>query len=219
MSESSTTGENEQRDPAEAGAAAMAPVDAAPGETWVPAPVPAPSCDVPQTGAVLAALHARLDRLDNSLEAAVQQFSMLPAQIRAMGAKLDAAATSMAEPRYRDILMGLLAVYDLIDQILRGLPAEESDGGAVHRKNYENLLVHLQQILEMNGLSEISAHGAFDSARHRAVHKVATADPASDGHVLEVVRRGFRTPRAVLRYAEVVVGCYEPPRTSSAEAR
>jgi hypothetical protein len=165
----------------------------------------------------LAAIRSRLDRLDNGLEATSRQFSLLPAQVRAMGAKIDGMATSIAEPRYRDVLMSLLGLYDLIDQMLRELPPADQNAESAHRRNYEILRTHLHQTLEVNGLSEIPACGAFDPTQHRAVHKVSPVDPALDGQVLEVVRRGFRTERAVLRYADVVVGRYEPAEGKSSE--
>jgi molecular chaperone GrpE (heat shock protein) len=68
--------------------------------------------------------------------------------------------------------------------------------------------LHLLQVLAANGLTEIPASDVFDPTQHRAVQRVPTADRGLDGQVREVVRRGFRTERAVLRYAEVVVYRY-----------
>jgi molecular chaperone GrpE (heat shock protein) len=159
----------------------------------------------------LAALHSRLERLETAVEATSKQISLLPAQVRTMGLKLDGVATSIAEPRYRDVLLGLLAVYDLVDQILRGLQGMKGTGDeahAEHRRNYDVLRLHLLQVLAANGLTEIPASDVFDPTQHRAVQRVPTADRGLDGQVREVVRRGFRTERAVLRYAEVVVYRY-----------
>jgi len=49
---------------------------------------------------------------------------------------------------------------------------------------------------------------------------VPVADPARDNEVVKVLRPGFRTEHAVLRYAEVSVGQYasSPPAAGTAAA-
>lgn len=163
----------------------------------------------------VAAMQAQMAAFEASLDATAKQVSFLPPQMRMLGGKIDGLATAISEPRYRAALLGLLGVFDLADQILRTLPADD-DGqtGAAetnHRRNYEVLLAQLRQILEANGLTEIPTSGGFDPELHRALKLVPVANPAQSDQVLEVVRRGFRTEQSVLRYAEVLVGQYSPP--------
>ncbi len=161
----------------------------------------------------VAAMQARMAAFEAAVDATAKQVSFLPPQMRMLGGKIDGLATAISEPRYRAALLGLLGVYDLADQILRALPADDDGqtGAANHRRNYEVLLAQLRQILEANGLTEIPTSGGFDPELHRALKLVPVANPAQSDQVLEVVRRGFRTEQSVLRYAEVLVGQYSPP--------
>jgi molecular chaperone GrpE len=157
----------------------------------------------------LSSIRERLDQVEASLEQLSQQASFLPGQIRLLAGKVEGMATSLSEPRYRSVLHGLLGIYDLLDQILRTLPAQDVEPQD-HQRNYEVLRTQLRQILEANGLMEIPAAGAFDPELHRALKRVPTPNPSQAGQVLEVVRPGFRTEQAILRFAEVTVGAYQP---------
>jgi hypothetical protein len=161
----------------------------------------------------VSAMQTRIAAFEAAMDATAKQVSFLPPQMRMLGGKIDGLATAISEPRYRAALLGLLGVYDLADQILRTLPADDDGqtGVANHRRNYEVLLAQLRQILEANGLTEIPTDGGFDPELHRALKLVPVADPAQSDQVLETVRRGFRTEQSVLRYAEVLVGQYSPP--------
>jgi molecular chaperone GrpE len=163
----------------------------------------------------LTAILERLEKLEEAAATTAKQVGYLPPQVRMLGNKVEGLATSISEPRYRALLLGLLAIYDLVDQLLRAsrqAPASESE--AVHTRNYDVLRTQLRQLLEANGLEEIPAEGAFDPEQHRAIERATVSDPDLNNRILEVARPGFRTAQAVLRYAEVRVGHYE----ASAEA-
>jgi hypothetical protein len=153
-----------------------------------------------------------------------KQVALLPPQVRMLTGKIDGLSTAIAEPRLRSLLNGLLGIFDLIDQVLRTLPADETSASAEHRRNYEVLLAQIGLLLQANGLYQIPAAGSFDPQVHRALQTVPVDDPAKAGAVLEIVRPGFRTDQAILRYAEVTVGRYaapapaQAPESSAAEA-
>jgi molecular chaperone GrpE (heat shock protein) len=154
-----------------------------------------------------------LERI-SSLE---RQVSLLPNQVRLLGAKVEGLTTAVAEPRVRSLLMGLLGVFDLVDQVLRTGPASAAGTDQDHKRNYEVLKMQLGVLLESNGLFPIPADGPFDPRVHIALQSVSVEDPAKAGQVLEIVRPGFRTEQAVLRYAEVLVGRYAAPAPPPAE--
>lgn len=145
-----------------------------------------------------------------------KQVAFLPPQVRMLAAKVDGLSTAITEPRIRALLMGLLGIYDLIDQVLRTLPARMTDADRDHLHNYQVLRAQLEVLLESNGLSEIPADGAFDPLLHRALQSVPVDDPQKADSVLEVVRPGFRTEQAILRYAEVLVGRYNSAPAATA---
>jgi molecular chaperone GrpE len=155
---------------------------------------------------LLLETHQRLDVVAAALDGAAKQTALVPAQIRGLAQKVDGLTVSVAAPRLRALLLGLLSIYDLADQMLR----TAGDDG-VHRRNYETLRTQLRQLLADHGLEEVAADGTFDPQQHRAVETVACSDPAGANRIVGVVRAGFRSGGAVLRYAEVVVGQYQPP--------
>jgi molecular chaperone GrpE (heat shock protein) len=137
-----------------------------------------------------------------------KQVAFLPPQVRMLAAKVDGLTTAITEPRVRALLMGLLGIYDLVDQVLRTMPPQMTDVDRDHLRNYQVLRSQLQVLLDSNGLCEIKADGAFDPLVHRALQSVAVDAPEKADRVMEVVRPGFRTEQSILRYAEVVVGRY-----------
>jgi molecular chaperone GrpE (heat shock protein) len=175
--------------------------------------------DVRRVQAVCDETLVRLASLETAVEATTKQVSFLPPQVRQLSGKVEGLTTSMSEPRYRAALLSLLGVYDLVDQVLRTLPDADGDTHeAEHRRNYEVVRTQLRQILDANGLTEISTDGAFDPTVHRVAERKSVEDPARANLILEVVRPGFRTEQSVLRYSEVVVGHYAPSAESSGDA-
>jgi molecular chaperone GrpE len=68
------------------------------------------------------------------------------------------------------------------------------------------LRARLRDALAEAGVSELDSVGArFDPAKHRATGWVPTDDPALEGRIAEVERRGFSDRGAVLRLPEVRV--------------
>lgn len=160
---------------------------------------------------LLDATQTRLANLEAAMDGTAKQVAFLPPQVRLLAGKVDGLATTISEPRYRAVLLGLLGVYDLVDQVQRTLPPEAtSDADALQRRSYEVLRTQLRQILEANGLMEIRADGPFDPQIHRAIELIPVEDPAQADRVVKIVRPGFRTEQSVLRYAEVLVGQFVP---------
>ena len=153
--------------------------------------------------AALDDLRARTARLEEAVEGASRQIGFVPPQVRQLGSRIDSLTVSISEPRLRQALLGLVGIYDLVEQMEAG-PARGV------------LCTQLRQVLEENGLDEIPVEGAFDPQLHRALASVPVDDPALDGRVLSVVRPGFRSGRSVLRYAEVSVGRWSPPGSPAA---
>jgi hypothetical protein len=148
----------------------------------------------------------RLTALESLAESTIKQLGFVPPQVRALGSKIESVAASLSDSRYRGLLLNVLLVFDLVDQPLRVDPSAHGyrlEGE--HRRNYEVLRTQLRQILEANGLFEISTEGAFNPEWQRALETVATDNPANAGMVCRVLRPGFRAANSVLRYAEVSV--------------
>lgn len=160
----------------------------------------------------LLAIERRLASLEESAEETAKRVAFLPSQVRLLAGKIDGLATSISEPRYRAVLLGLLDVYDLVSRWLITSPTRAAAEAEAERGYaFEVVATQLRQLLEANGLEEVPTAGAFDPASHRAVERVPVNDLASAGRVVQVMRAGFRTEHTVLRYADVAVGHYVTP--------
>jgi len=171
---------------------------------------------VGDTSGKLSAIMARLESLEATAGAIMNQINYLPPQVRMLAGKIDGLTASISESRYRALLMSVLGIHDMAEQALRA-QQQGSDGDVTHSRNYEVLITQLRQILEVNGLSQIPAEGIFNPEVHRAIERVPVNDEGQANLVLGVVRDGFRTEQSVLRYAEVRVGYYLPPEPTSTE--
>jgi molecular chaperone GrpE (heat shock protein) len=159
----------------------------------------------------LHSVDQRLSRLESSLTSVGNQLAFVPPQVRVVAKKIDGIATAISGANYRSLLLGLLGVYDLVDQLVRSTEAEAGrELGADHRQNYQTIRDQLSQLLHLNGLVEIPAEGLFDPRIHRAIQTVPCESEEKSDRIVELIRPGFRSEQSVLRYAEVVVTRYLP---------
>ena len=100
-------------------------------------------------------------------------------------------------------LQRLLPVLDDFERVMaNAAPTElESNWG----KGIQLVERNLRKILEENDVQRISAEGAeFDPREHEALGRAPSTDVA-EGHVLHVVRPGYRKGDRVIRPAQVIV--------------
>lgn len=151
----------------------------------------------------------RISNLESLAEKTAKQVSFLPQSVRDLRNRIDGLTTSISETRFRGLLSDLLGIFDLVDQLLLSSRDIEHYSSEDHRRNYEVLRTQLRQVLEANGLSEISTDGFFDPKIHRAKGSIPCDDPGKVNRILKVYRPGFRTEESILRFAEVAVGKLE----------
>lgn len=174
---------------------------AAPEAAEEPSPEPEPPGVADDPG-------LRLEAVEEALVGVQEHLRTVSESLREVNRQNRGLATSIGEPRVRSVLSGLVSFFDLLDQPLRRI----ADGAepAERYRDFPLLRVQLLQLFRDQGLEPIDGLGAFDPACHRAIERVPTADPALDGQLAELIRPGFRTADAALRYAEVRVYGYEP---------
>jgi molecular chaperone GrpE (heat shock protein) len=143
-----------------------------------------------------------------SVEALKRDQDVLAAKLRDLSDKLDEVTYSFSEPRIRDLLSSLLLLHDLAEQMATSVGDSPDD--AKHRRNYGTLLSQILQLLRVNGIEVIPTDGAFDENNHNALDVLPTDDPAEDGQISRVFRKGFRSSLRPLRYADVQVRTMRP---------
>jgi molecular chaperone GrpE (heat shock protein) len=179
----------------------------------LPEPLASPEPAAPALD--LQALVERLDRIeglvtrhDGQLTTLGERLGLIPTQLRELGNKVDNVTENINESRLHDLLLSLLLLLDLTGQFA-------ATANSDHARNYELLRQQMLETLEINGIYPIDASGRFNPAWHKIVERVPCESSEEDGQIASVFRPGFRTERAVLRYAEVVVKFYILPSNGS----
>ncbi len=96
----------------------------------------------------------------------------------------------------------ILAVMDSFDQALLSIAkAEEQNSAEVIEKMKEGVTLtyeQLRKILEKNSINEITCEGEFDPNLHQVIMQVAS-DEHEDGHIVQVMQKGYMIKDRVLR--------------------
>jgi molecular chaperone GrpE (heat shock protein) len=153
---------------------------------------------------MLSLSESRLGHLEGDLQNLAKQTAFLPPKLRGIGKKVDELGTSVGDVRCRSLLTDVLSLGDLAESALKTVPGDHGANGDA-RLMFEAMTTRVQQILEGFDLEEVPTGVPFDPAIHNAVDTREVDEPALDGTIVEVIRRGFRSEHFVLRYAEVVV--------------
>lgn len=160
----------------------------------------------------IASLEAEIEELtaavaqrDVLVVRANQRADQAHTEIEAVQKRIAAAAAKELEQRTRRVLESFLPVVDDLDRgiVAARKHAESEDVVAGLELVRRSLLTRLGQF----GVTHAPALGErFDPQRHDAIALVPVADPAQDGHVIDVMREGYLVGDDTLRPAGVAVG-------------
>ena len=101
------------------------------------------------------------------------------------------------------LLARFLPILDELHLALDQAPESETPESLV--EGFRLISRKLHSLLELEGVKRIEAQGKyFDPAEHEALAQQESAD-CEDGHVLMVVRQGYKLHDRVLRPAQVIV--------------
>lgn len=139
-------------------------------------------------------------------------------------AELDNFRKRMAREKADSIRFGNAALLEtllpVVDNFRFGLEAAKRDAGqSVVFEGMAMVYKQLHDVLEEFGVQEVPAEGLlFDPNLHDAV-KEEDSDAVSEGHVLTVIRKGYRLHDRLLRPANVIVsrGPAQPDEAGSAQ--
>ena len=142
-------------------------------------------------------LHEEAQQLQDAL---VRAQADLANQQKRSEREREAAARYRIEPLARE----LLEILDAMAEAQKSM-AEDKDIPETLREGQELTLRHLMQILEKFSVEAIEPDGdPFDPQLHEAV-VMQPSEQHKPGHVMEVLRKGYRLHDRLLRPARVVV--------------
>ena len=160
-------------------------------------------------------LERQLAEKDRQVQEYIGKYRQAASEFEEARLRLRREISKDIERGRREILADLLEVLDNLDRAI-----ESSNSGSSPDALLQGVeLVRRQFLAKLEGLGvrRVDAEGQhFDPAIHEAVSVVPTADPAQDGRVVGVVRRGYRINDDVLRPAAVAVAKKEGTATSDA---
>lgn len=135
----------------------------------------------------------RLDELMDLFTRRLLDDRQKRAAIDALQGELDLARQGLAAEYLLPLVREIALVVDRLDRY----PGVDQEFTA-------SVAAELVEALARHGVTEVPACGEFDPQTHEAVESVDRSDVPT-GQVVEVRRRGFTHPGAVLRPAQVVV--------------
>jgi len=154
----------------------------------------------------------RLGRLEITLQDLSKQTNFLPPKLRGLGKKVDELSTSVGDARMRSLLSDIAGLGDLTEGALRVFPADDSadknekaSRTEAHRY-FHAIATRVEQILDSYDIQMIPTDTGFDPTLHNAVDVQVVQEKELDGHIMDVIRRGYRSKHSVLRFSEVIVG-------------
>lgn len=133
----------------------------------------------------------KIEELENQLKRAVADYQNLEKRVSEGRSELTNFVGS-------ELIKKLLPVLDHLDKALNGVSEKESGWF----QGVEMAVKEFKQVLQSEGLEEISCEGEFNPALHEAVD----TREGQDNMILEIVKKGYNLNGRVLRPAQVVVG-------------
>ena len=152
-------------------------------------------------------LEARVAAKDEELRATVARYREANAEFEQARARLRREVANEVQRGTRAVLADLLDVVDNLDRAIEAARAAGSDPALL--QGVELVRAQFLAKLDGHGVRLIEPAGQpFDPSCHEAAATVPVADPAQDGIVVGVIRRGYAIRDDVLRPAVVAVAAF-----------
>jgi molecular chaperone GrpE len=145
---------------------------------------------------------------DEELRATLARYREANAEFEQARARMRRDVAKEVERGTRAVLADLLDIVDNLDRAIEAAKAAGSDPALL--QGVELVRAQFLAKLDGHGVRPLDAAGRpFDPSCHEAATMVPVTDPAQDGMVMGVIRRGYAIRDEVLRPAVVAVAAFE----------
>jgi molecular chaperone GrpE len=160
----------------------------------------------PEQPSYVVQLETQLAERDQKLAELRERQRTALAELERSRGRIERDAERQVELARRDLVRGFL---DLVDDLDRAIDAAQTDD------HVDGALLQGVELVKRRFLAKLAELGvtpddpigeAFNPAHHEAVSMVPVADPAHNGHIIAVIKPGYRIGDEILRPALVAVG-------------
>lgn len=148
-----------------------------------------------------------------------KRFTYLYADFENFRRRTDRERVAVRQRTQAELLKGVLPIVEAAEKAVEAVRARPPKDPL--RKGVEMLEKSIASFLSEQGVEQVGTAGeSFRPEEHEAVAEAAPTEDVPEGHVTEVVQRGYRFPGGLLRPAKVVVArrpAPTPPPPSEAE--
>lgn len=153
-------------------------------------------------------LEARVAAKDEELRSTLTRYREANAEFEQARARMRRDVAKEVERGAKAVLADLLDVVDNLDRAIEAARSASSDPALL--QGVEMVRAQFLAKLDGHGVRPIDAVGRrFEPSLHEAATTVPVTDPAQDGIVVGVIRRGYAIRDEVLRPAVVAVAAFE----------
>jgi molecular chaperone GrpE len=143
-----------------------------------------------------------------------KRFTYLYADFENFRRRTDRDRVAVRQRTQAELLKGVLPIVEAAEKAVESVHARPPKDPL--RKGVEMLEKSIATFLSQQGVQQLGTAGEpFRPEEHEAVAEAAPTEDVPEGHVLEVVQRGYSFPGGLLRPAKVVVA-RRPAKTPEA---
>jgi len=146
-----------------------------------------------------------------------RRFTYLYSDFENFRRRTDRDRIAMRQRTQAELLKGVLPIVEAAEKAVEAVRARPPKDPL--RKGVEMLEKSIGSFLSEQGVEQVGTAGeSFRPEEHEAVAEAAPTEDVPEGHVAEVVQRGYRFPGGLLRPAKVVVARRPAPTPPSPTA-
>jgi molecular chaperone GrpE len=180
------------------------------GDDRDPPHAPPASETIARLEAELADRDRRIAELGAQLRERESEGARSSAEVASIRARLERESRREIDRRLRDVVEGWLGAIDDLDRAIAA--GRSTDAASSLLEGVEHVRRSLLARLAEQGIRPIVPTAEpFDPRLHDGIARVAVADPAHDGVVIETALPGYQLGEELIRPARVVVGWWQPP--------
>lgn len=142
-----------------------------------------------------------LSKVENELAESKDKFTRLFAEFDNYKKRNARERLELISTANLDVIQSLIPILDDFDRAIKASPESETEGLSL-------INTKLTSILSSKGLNTLNTEvgDQLDVDLHEAITTIPAANKDLEGKVVDIIEKGYKLGKKVIRYAKVVVG-------------